>query len=102
MFAFAFAGRECSQDDFGLTSEDDFSSRRHDACAAACDVLASDASSNSFLPTVVIGGFGEGSVLSALRLVLAIVQNGPIHLRPKLAESGVLIPLSDILRNAFS
>lgn len=56
----------------------------------------------SLLPTMLVGGFGEGSILSALRLSLAIAQNGSKDEHAKLALSGILVPISDSLRAALS
>jgi hypothetical protein len=50
----------------------------------------------------VVGGFGEGSVLASLRLALAIAQNGTKEQHTKLASSGILVPISDLLRSALS
>jgi hypothetical protein len=50
----------------------------------------------------VVGGFGEGSVLASLRLALAIAQNGTKEQHSKLAISGILVPISDLLRSALS
>ena len=51
---------------------------------------------------MVVGGFGEGSVLASLRLALAIAQNGTKEQHTKLASSGILVPISDLLRSALS
>jgi len=51
---------------------------------------------------MLVGGFGEGSILSALRLALAIAQNGSKDEHAKLALSGLLVPISDSLRAALS
>ena len=56
----------------------------------------------TLLPTMVVGGFGEGSVLASLRLALAIAQNGTKEQHTKLASSGILVPISDLLRSALS
>ena len=57
--------------------------------------------SGSFLPSMLVGGFGEGSVLPALRLAMAMAQNGSMNLLPRLAQCGILIPVGDILRVAL-
>jgi hypothetical protein len=51
---------------------------------------------------MLVGGFGESSVLSSLRLALAIAQNGSKDEHAKLASSGVLVPISDSLRSSLS
>jgi hypothetical protein len=51
---------------------------------------------------MVVGGFGEGSVLASLRLSLAIAQNGTKEQHTKLASSGILVPISDLLRSALT
>lgn len=50
----------------------------------------------------VVGGFGEGSVVASLRLSLAIAQNGTKEQHSKLAMSGILVPISDLLRSALT
>jgi hypothetical protein len=57
---------------------------------------------NHFSAAKVVGGFGEGSVLASLRLALAIAQNGTKEQHTKLASSGILVPISDLLRSALS
>jgi hypothetical protein len=51
---------------------------------------------------MLIGGFGEGSVDASLRLALAIAQNGIKDQHSKLASSGILVPVSDLLKSALS
>ena len=82
---------------------DDFVSRRRDICSAACDVVVRGGRSGpALLPAMLVGGFGEGTVAASLRLSLAIAQNGVKEQHAKLAHSGLLVPISDILRNALS
>lgn len=54
------------------------------------------------MPTMLIGGFGEGSVGASLRLALAIAQNGSKDQHSKLASSGILVPVSDLLKAALT
>jgi hypothetical protein len=83
--------------------EDEFESRRKEVCKVACDVVIRGGRSGpALLPTLLVGGFGEGAVGSSLRLALAIAQNGNKEQHSKLALSGLLIPVSDILRTALS
>jgi hypothetical protein len=56
----------------------------------------------ALLPTMLVGGFGEGAVVSSLRLALAIAQNGSKEQHSKLALSGILVPISDLLKSALS
>jgi hypothetical protein len=51
---------------------------------------------------MLVGGFGKGTVLASLRLSLSIAQNGLKTQHAKLAQSGILVPISDILRSALS
>jgi hypothetical protein len=82
---------------------DEFESRRKEVCKVACDVVIRGGRSGpALLPTLLVGGFGEGAVGSSLRLSLAIAQNGSKEQHSKLAFSGLLIPVSDILRTALS
>ncbi|CAJ1956999.1 unnamed protein product [Cylindrotheca closterium] len=90
-------------DDFLVSHNDDFAERRKEVCKVACDVvIRSGRSGPALLPTLLVGGFGEGAVSSSLRLSLAIAQNGSKEQHMKLALSGILVPVSDILRAALS
>jgi len=78
---------------------DEFESRRKEVCKVACDVVIRGGRSGpALLPTLLVGGFGEGSVTASLRLALAIAQNGSEEQHSKLALSGLLVPVSDLLR----
>ena len=82
---------------------DEFESRRKEVCKVACDVvIRGGRNSPALLPTLLVGGFGEGAVGSSLRLALAIAQNGSKEQHSKLALSGLLVPVSDLLRTALS
>lgn len=82
---------------------DEFESRRKEVCKVACDVVIRGGRSGpALLPTLLVGGFGEGAVGSSLRLALAIAQNGSKEQHSKLALSGLLVPVSDLLRTALS
>jgi len=91
-------------DDFLVPSRnDDFAARRRDVCKVACEVvIRSGRAGPALLPTLLVGGFGECAVVSSLRLSLAIAQNGSKEQHMKLALSGILVPISDILRAALS
>lgn len=90
-------------DDFLVSHDDNFAGRRKEVCKVACDVvIRSGRSGPALLPTLLVGGFGEGAVSSSLRLSLAIAQNGSKEEHMKLALSGILVPVSDILRTALS
>ena len=72
-------------------------------CKVACDiVIRSTQVGSAILPTMLIGGFGEGAVDASLRLALAIAQNGSKDQHSKLASSGILVPVSDLLKSALS
>ena len=74
---------------------DEFESRRKEVCKVACDVVIRGGRSGpALLPTLLVGGFGEGSVTASLRLALAIAQNGSEEQHSKLALSGLLVPVS--------
>jgi len=78
---------------------DEFESRRKEVCKVACDVVIRGGRNGpALLPTILVGGFGEGSVTASLRLALAIAQNGSEEQHSKLALSGLLVPVSDLLR----
>jgi hypothetical protein len=68
----------------------------------ACDILVHRGRQGPLLPTMLVGGFGEGTVNASLRLALAIAQHGSQEEHAKLAMSGILIPIGDSLRNALS
>jgi hypothetical protein len=55
----------------------------------------------ALLPAMLVGGYGEGTVLASLRLALAIAQNGNKEQHAKLALCGLLVPISDLLRTAL-
>jgi len=78
---------------------DEFESRRKEVCKVACDVVIRGGRNGpALLPTILVGGFGEGAVTASLRLALAIAQNGSEEQHSKLALSGLLVPVSDLLR----
>jgi len=82
---------------------DEFESRRKEVCKVACDVVIRGGRNGpTLLPTILVGGFGEGSVTASLRLALAIAQNGSEEQHSKLALSGLLIPVSDLLRTSLA
>lgn len=89
-------------DDFLAAKEDEFADRRKEVCKVACDiVIRGGRSGPALLPTMLVGGFGEGAVSASLRLALAIAQNGSPKQHAKLASSGILVPVSDILKAAL-
>jgi len=82
---------------------DEFESRRKEVCKVACDVVIRGGRNGpALLPTILVGGFGEGSVNASLRLALAIAQNGSEEQHSKLALSGLLVPVSDLLRASLA
>ncbi|KAL3920939.1 MAG: hypothetical protein SGILL_003011 [Bacillariaceae sp.] len=82
---------------------DEFESRRKEVCKVACEVVVRGGRSGpALLPTLLVGGFGEGSVTASLRLALAIAQNGSEEQHSKLALSGLLVPVSDLLRTSLA
>ncbi|KAG7362774.1 WW domain containing protein [Nitzschia inconspicua] len=82
---------------------DEFESRRKEVCKVACEVVIRGGRSGpALLPTLLVGGFGEGSVTASLRLALAIAQNGSEEQHSKLALSGLLVPVSDLLRTSLA
>jgi hypothetical protein len=54
------------------------------------------------LRTMLVGGFGEPTVNASLRLDLTIAERGSQERHAKLAMSGILVTISDSLRNALS
>lgn len=91
------------QDRFLATRTDEFESRRREVCKVSCDIVIRGTQSGpALLPTLLIGGFGEGAVDASLRLALAIAQNGSKDQHSKLASSGILVPVGDLLKAALS
>ena len=90
------------QSDFGELEPDKYAHLRRDASAMACDVLTMRTDQGTLLPSLLVGILGSSSVVPALRLSLAIVQNGHHELRGELVRSGLLNPVCDILHNALS
>jgi len=66
------------------------------ASISVCDVITK----NSFLSSALVGMFGEGSVIPVLRLVSAIAEMGPETVHADLAQTGFLVPITDMLRDA--
>lgn len=89
---------------FLAARDDDFyAERRKSICKVACEIIVRGGRGGpAILPTMLVGGFGETTVLSSLRLALAIAQNGSKEEHAKLASSGLLVPISDSLRAALS
>eukprot|EP00529_Nitzschia_sp_RCC80_P002265 CAMPEP_0113516958 /NCGR_PEP_ID=MMETSP0014_2-20120614/41926_1 /TAXON_ID=2857 /ORGANISM="Nitzschia sp." /LENGTH=2154 /DNA_ID=CAMNT_0000413969 /DNA_START=305 /DNA_END=6769 /DNA_ORIENTATION=- /assembly_acc=CAM_ASM_000159 len=82
---------------------DEFENRRKEVCKVACDiVIRGGRNGPALLPTLLVGGFGEGSVTGSLRLALAIAQNGSEEQHSKLATSGLLVPVSDLLKSSLT
>jgi hypothetical protein len=95
-----FGGQVFKASDFAIPPEDEFTSRRRDACVAVCAFMMGTDSSAA-LPSMLVGSYGEESVLPAMRLALALVQNGPMNVHAQVGQSGILIPITDILKNAL-
>jgi len=71
--------------------------------SVACEVVARGGRPwPMLLPTMIVGGMGEGSVMASLRLALAIAQNGNKKQHALLAVSGILVPISVLLHSALS
>ena len=87
-----------------IKTTDVFSVRRKEASAVACDILTARSrdTQQSILPTMLVGGFGEKTLTASLRLALAICQNGNMEQHAKLAASGIMVPISDLLKSAMS
>ena len=79
-------------------AKENFWNQFDEACTTACNVLTM----NSSLPSLLVGAYGEESVMPALRLALATVENSLEGVGEKLARSGVIVPLSDLLKDALS
>jgi len=55
------------------------------------------------LPSALVGVFGEGSAMPTLRIVSVVAENGLTkRVHQQLVRSGVLLPLTDMLRDAMN
>eukprot|EP00978_Attheya_sp_CCMP212_P032199 scaffold124401_cov54-Attheya_sp.AAC.1 len=79
--------------------DDEFADQKQAASEYACGLLT-HAKANLF-PSMIVGSFGEGSVLPALRLALFIVKNGRPAIQPRLAQCGILVPVSDLMKTSL-
>ena len=77
--------------------KDVFSCQFEEVCISACDIVTK----NSFLASSLVGAYGEGSIMPTIRLASAIAENGPERTHQLLARCGVLLPVSDMLRDAL-
>ena len=46
--------------------------------------------------------FGEGTIIPSLRFILALAQYGSIRAHKKLAKSGILVPISDMMSDSLA
>lgn len=98
VFKNSFACIDLSQG-LGAKEKDVFSIQFQEICLSACEII----SKNSFLPSALVGAFGEGAVMPTLRLVSAIAENGSTQrVHQQLVRSGVLLPVTDMLRDAMN
>jgi len=83
--------------------EGKYSHLRLDACTMACDVLtATKPGQGALLPSVLVGAIGESLIVPTLRLSLAICHYGNIDLCGEFSQSGMLVPVGDILQRALA
>jgi len=83
----------------GTKEKDVFSTQFEEICLSASEII----SKNSFLPSALVGAFGEGSVMPTLRIVSTVAENGASKsIHKQLVRSGVLLPLTDMLRDAMN
>lgn len=81
-----------------LSEKDVFSCQFEDICTSTCDVV----SKGSFLPSALVGAYGEGIVMPTLRLLSTIAENGSAKvIFQQIVRSGVLLPVTDMLRDAM-
>ncbi|KAL7576547.1 hypothetical protein ACA910_018041 [Epithemia clementina (nom. ined.)] len=83
---------------------DAYANRRLHLCSLATDIVVRGTRQQgpALLPTMLVGGLGEATALSSIRLALAVCQHGSKEQHAKLATSGILVPISDSLRTALS
>ncbi|KAL7491837.1 hypothetical protein ACHAWT_001100 [Skeletonema menzelii] len=80
-----------------------YSHLRLDACTMACTILTTKkAGQAAILPTVLVGAIGESLIVSSLRLSFAICRSENIDLCGELSQSGMLVPVGDILQRALA
>lgn len=83
----------------GATGNDVFSTQFQEICSSTSDII----NKNSFVPSALVGVFGEGAAMPILRLVSIVAENGSTkHVHQQLVRSGVLLPLTDMLRDAMN
>lgn len=78
-----------------------FIENKRDACIATCGVLF-DVIESNFFATLLVVALGERIVSPTLRFLTSLCGNGPEDAHLKFAKCGVLIPVSDLLRNAMN
>lgn len=87
------------QQGLGATGNDVFATQFQEICATTSDII----NKNSFLPSALVGVFGEGSAMPILRIVSVVAENGSTkRVHQQLVRSGVLLPLTDMLRDAMN
>lgn len=79
-------------------NEDQFTAQFEEVCKLSCDAVAM----SPFLPSALVGVFGEGAILPSLRFISALAQHSTTRVHQKLAKSGILVPISDMMSDALS
>lgn len=83
----------------GSKEKDVFSTQFQEICVSASEII----SKNSFLPSALVGAFGEWAVMPTLRMVATIAENGSSkRVQQQIVRSGVLLPLTDMLKDAMT
>lgn len=78
--------------------DDQFLAQFEEVSKLSCDTVTA----SSFLPSALVGVFGEGTILPSLRFILALAQHGSIRVHQKLAKSGMLVPISDMMSDSLA
>ena len=85
------------QDIISPQEKDVFSCQFEEICMSTCEIIVK----HSFLTSSLVGAFGEQCIMPTLRLASAIAENGPEKTHGMLANSGILLPAADMLRDAL-
>lgn len=95
--AYAFANNIIQG--LGAKNDDVFSTQFQEVCTSTCDIVAK----SNFLPSALVGAFGEALAMPTLRLVSSLADNASTkRSHQQLVRSGVLGVLADMLRNAMN
>ena len=82
------------------TMDDGIQAQLEKTCQLTYEYLFLQDASRYILPTMLVGGYGEAFIQPALVFSAALVSHSSSSLHSKLAYSGILVPICDILRQS--